>query len=159
VLLQLAHDEQSGFSLSLGNDYAAAAARHARVVIAEINPQAPWTYGAALPPDTRIDLLVAADAPLQEASAPAFGQAAEKIAAHIAELIPHGACLQFGIGAIPAAALVCLADHRDLSVHSGVITDGVIELIEAGVITNTAKSVDRGITVTNTVLGTRRLFD
>ena len=159
VLLQLAVDDRLGYSLSLANDYVALAARHARVVIAEVNPHAPWTHGAELPPDIRLDVLVAADTPPQEVALPSFGEAEQKIAAYIAELIPDGACLQFGIGVIPAAALSCLRGHRDLGIHSGAITDGIIELIENGVITNARKSADQGIIVTNTVLGSRRLFD
>ena len=161
VLLQLAPPPagRSGYSLSLANDYVAAAARHARVVVAEINPDAPWTRGAALPDWLRPQVLVAAEAPPQELKPARFGDAEERIARHVAGLVPDGACLQFGVGAAPAAALSGLRGHRDLSVHSGVIGDVCIDLIEAGAVTNARKPFDRGVTVTNTVLGTRRLFD
>ena len=160
VLLQLAPPPagRSGYSLSLANDYVAAAARHARVVVAEINPHAPWTHGALFE-GREPDLLVAADAPPQELKPARFGDAEARIAQHIAGLVPDGACLQFGVGAAPVAALSGLRDHRDLAIHSGVIGDVCLDLIEAGAVTNACKPFDRGVTVTNTVLGTCRLFD
>jgi acyl-CoA hydrolase len=161
VLLQLAPPPagRSGWSLSLANDYVAAAARQARVIVAEVNRDAPWTHGAPLPDGVEPHVLVQADAPPQELKPARFGEAEERIAEHIAGLIPDGACLQFGVGAAPVAALSGLRSHRDLSIHSGVIGDACIDLIEVGAVTNARKPFDRGVTVTNTVLGTRRLFD
>ncbi|NNM72770.1 4-hydroxybutyrate CoA-transferase [Enterovirga sp. DB1703] len=159
VLLQLAPPPagRSGWSLSLANDYVAAAARHARAVIAEVNPDAPWTRGAGWE-GREPDILVAADGPPQELQPARFGEAEGRIARHVAGLIPDGACLQFGVGATPVAALSGLRGHRDLGIHSGVIGDVCVDLIEAGAVTNARKPCDRGITVTNTVLGTARLF-
>ena len=160
VLLQLAPPPagRSGWSLSLANDYVAAAARHARVVVAEINPNAPWTHGARWE-GREPDILVSAEALPQELTPARFGDAEVVIARHVADLVPDGACLQFGVGAAPVAALSGLRGHRELSIHSGVIGDVCVDLIEAGAVTNARKPFDRGATVTNTVLGTRRLFD
>ena len=160
VLLQLAPPPhgRSGYSLSLANDYVAAAARHARVVVGEVNRNAPWTHGARLE-WREPDLLVAAVLPPQELKPSRFGETEERIARHIADHIPDGACLQFGVGAAPTAALSGLRHHKELSIHSGVMGDICLDLIEAGVVTNARKPVDRGVSTTNTVLGTRRLFD
>ncbi|HEX2136609.1 MAG TPA: acetyl-CoA hydrolase/transferase C-terminal domain-containing protein [Microvirga sp.] len=161
VLLQLAPPPsgRSGYSLSVTNDYVAAAARHARVVIAEVNPDAPWTHGAPVSAEIEPDLLVASEAVPVELSPARFGATERAIARHVAGLIPDGACLQFGVGAAPVAALSKLHGHRNLSIHSGVIGDVCVDLIEGGAVTNALKPFDRGVTVTNTVLGTRRLFD
>ncbi len=161
VLLQLAPPPpgRSGYSLGLANDYVAAAARSARVVLAEINPDVPWTHGSALPAEIRPHAFVRADAPPQELRPSRFGDVETRIARLVAELVPEGACLQFGVGAVPVAAMSGLGDHRALSIHSGVIGDVCVDLIESGAVTNARKPFDRGVTVTNTVLGTRRLFD
>ena len=161
VLLQLAPPPpgRSGYSLALANDYVASAARHARLVLAETNPDAPWTHGAGLPAGVETHILIAAEHSPQELKPARFGDVEMRIAEEIAALVPDGACLQFGVGAVPAAALSGLGKHRELSIHSGVIGDACIDLIDGGVVTNAGKPFDRGVTVTNTVLGTRRLFD
>lgn len=161
VLLQLAPPPpgRSGYSLGLANDYVAAAARSARVVVAEVNPAVPWTHGGALPDDIRPDVLVRADRGPQEMQPARIGEVEARIAGHVAALVPDGACLQFGVGAVPVAALSGLTGHRALSIHSGVIGDACVDLIEAGTVTNARKPIDRGVTVANTVLGSRRLFD
>lgn len=161
VLLQVAPPPpgRSGYSLSLTNDYVACAARHARLVIVEVNPDAPWTHGAALPEGRAPDLLVAADAPPQQLGATRSGETEAAIAHHVAPLIPDGACLQFGVGGAPVAALSGLGGHRDLGIHSGVVGDVCVDLIERGAVTNARKPFDQGVTITNTVLGTRRLFE
>lgn len=158
VLIQL-REGRNGFSLGLANDYVAQAARHARTVIAEVNPDVPDTSGAALPPDIRISAFVAAAKPPVEAPPSRLDDVAQRIGAHLAALIPDRATLQIGIGAIPDATLAALGGHRDLAIHSGVATDRVLDLIEAGVVTNRFKPFDQGITVANTLIGTRRLYD
>jgi acyl-CoA hydrolase len=158
VLLQLSPSRRgNGYSLSLTNDYVALAARHARVVIAEVNPHAPWTYGAELPDWLKPDLFVAAEHPPVELPASALGAVHRRIAEHVAGLIPDRACLQLGVGTIPDAVLEKLVSHRDLGVHSGVMGDLVVDLIEKGVVTNTWKGRDAGLTVTNVLTGTRKL--
>ncbi len=158
VLIQL-REGSRGFSLGLANDYVAQAARHARTVIAEVNPDVPATSGADLPEGIAITAFVAAAKPPVEAQASRLDAVAQRIGAHLAGLIPDGATLQIGIGAVPDATLVALGGHRDLGLHSGVATDRVLDLIEQGVLTNRLKSFDRGVSVANTLIGTRRLYD
>lgn len=154
VLLQLAPPRDGRFSLSLANDYSAQAARHARLVIAEVNPQAPWTHDAPLPDGLNNLLLVEARHPPVDVPPTAMGAIEQAIAGHVADLVPDGAVLQIGIGAIPDTVLAALAGHRDLGIHSGVIGDRMVELIERGVVTNARKSIDAGLTVTNAIFGT-----
>lgn len=158
VLVQLAERAGGSLSASLSNDYVIDAARHARVVIAEINPDAPYTHGAAWPRDIPLHLRVPAiEPPLELPSAPP-DDVSRRIAAHAAGLIVDGSTLQFGVGRIPDAILSSLAHARDLGIHSGLINDAVVELIERGVVTNASKGIDAGVTVTNQLIGTRRLY-
>lgn len=157
VLVQLA--ESGGrLSTSLSNDYVIDAARGARLVIAEINPDAPFTFGAEWPEDVPIHLRVVARHPPVELAAPPLDDVSRRIAAHAAGLIADGSTLQFGVGRIPDAVLSSLSHARDLGIHSGLISDAVVELIERGVVTNSQKGIDAGITVTNQVIGTKRLY-
>jgi len=158
VLIQLGGTPDAP-SLGLANDYVAQAARHARTVIAELNPGTPVTTGAALPPDVEVAAFVEAASPPLEVPSGAMDDASESIGRLIAGLVPDGATIQIGVGSIPDAVLSALSSHRDLGVHSGVATDRILDLIEAGVITNARKGARRGATVTNTLIGTRRLYD
>lgn len=145
-------------SLGLNHDYTLAAARRARVVIAEVNSAAPWTHGAALPDDLRVDHWVAADcAPLTLAPKPA-GPVEQAIARHLAGLIPDGATLQAGIGSLPDAAFLQLGSHRDLGIHSGVLGDAAARLVREGVVTNSRKGLDPGVSITNTISGSAALY-
>jgi acyl-CoA hydrolase len=160
VLIQLSSRAPNrGLSASLSNDYVLEAARRARVVIAEINPDAPWTFGAEWPQDIPVHVRVkACHRPVELASA-AVDDVSRKIALHAASLIPDGATLQFGVGKVPDAILSCLSHLRNLGIHSGLINDAVVELIERGVVTNAGKGIDAGITITNQLIGTTRLYD
>jgi len=160
VLIQLAPSPRgNGYCLGLSNDYVAAAARHARVVIAEVNEATPSTFGCDWDDSLRIDALVRAEHPPVERPAVAGGAAEQAIARHIAALVPDRAVLQTGIGTVPDAAMAALSDHRDLGIHSGVIGDGVADLIRAGAVTNAHKPIDAGITVTGCLFGTKPLFE
>ena len=156
VLLQAATDGR-GFNLGLTNDYAARAARHARVVLVETHGDVPVATGAGLPDDVAVTAVIAGREPPVGLAPGALGPVEQEIARHIAGLVGDRATLQIGIGAIPDAVLSGLAGHRGLGIHSGVITERVLDLIEAGVVTNAHKTVDPGVTVTNTVCGTGRL--
>ena len=158
VLVQLAPSEDGTLSTGLSNDYVVDAARRARVVIAEINPDAPWTFGAEWPSDIRIDLHVAATRPPLELPSTALDDVSRRIAAHAAGLIEDGSTLQFGVGRIPDAILSCLSHARGLGIHSGLITDAVVDLIERGAVTNADKGRDAGVTVTNQLIGKQRLY-
>ena len=144
-------------SFGLANDYLIAAARQARMVVAEINPDVPWTHGAEVPADFPLHLCVqAAYPPLDLAPSP-LTDTETRIAAHVAGLVPNGAVVQFGVGAVPDAILAGLTQHRDLGIHSGLMTDRALDLIERGAVTNTSKTFDRGVTVANVLFGTARL--
>lgn len=158
VLVQLAEAEDGALSAGLSNDYVIDAARSARVVIAEINPYAPWTFGAEWPEDITLHRrIIAARPPLEMPSVPP-DDVAKRIAHHVASLIADGCTLQIGVGRIPDAILSSLSHLRDLGIHSGLISDAVVDLIERGVVTNERKGRDRGTTVTNQLIGTQRLY-
>ena len=160
VLIQLSsRAPHRGLSASLSNDYVLEAARRARVVIAEINPDAPWTYGAEWPSHIKVHIRVEARHPPVELPSGQVDDVSRKIAMHAASLIPDGATLQFGVGKVPDAILSCLSHLRGLGIHSGLINDAVVDLIERGVVTNADKGIDPGVTVTNQLIGTARLYD
>ncbi len=158
VLVQLARSDDGRLSASLSNDYVIEAARRARLVIAEVNPSAPWTFGAEWPEDIPIHITIAAQHPPVELPSPPSDDVSRRIAAHAAGLIENGSTLQFGVGKIPDAILSSLSHLRDLGIHSGLINDAVVDLIERGAVTNAGKGIDAGVTVTNQVIGTRRLY-
>lgn len=158
VLLQLARDREGrGLSLGLVHDYVISAARQARIVIAELNDDAPWTYGAELRDSLRIDVIVPTSRPLVELPPATIGEIETRIGTAVGALVPDGATLQLGVGTLPDAILAALRGHRDLGIHSGMIGDRVLDLIEAGVVTNTAKPFDTGITIAGALFGTTRL--
>jgi acyl-CoA hydrolase len=160
VLIQLSsRNPARGLSASLSNDYVLEAARRARVVIAEINPDAPWTFGAEWPQDIPLHVRVRARHRPVELASPPVDDVSRKIAMNAASLVPDGATLQFGVGKVPDAILSGLSHLRNLGIHSGLINDAVVDLIERGVVTNAAKGIDPGMTVTNQLIGTARLYD
>lgn len=159
LFLHLSPPNQKGeYSFSLANDYLQAAMAHARVVIAEVNDQAPWTYYDGPLDPARIDYVVRTSRPPLEVQPPPFGATEEAIARNVGRFIDDGTTIQTGIGAIPEAVLSGLSDRRDLGIHSGLISDRVAELIESGVVTNARKPIDTGITVAGSLRGTRRLY-
>ncbi len=158
VLVQLAQSGDGRLNASLSNDYVIDAARHARTVIAEINPDAPWTFGAEWPADIPIHLRVQARKPPVELPSTPPDDVSRRVAAHAAGLIADGSTLQFGVGRIPDAILSSLSHARDLGIHSGLINDAVVDLIERGAVTNASKGLDAGISITNQVIGTERLY-
>jgi len=154
VLLQLAPAPAGRRpSLGLAHDYCIDAARRARVVIAELNPDVPWTHGAELPADLRIDHWVQADTPPLLLPAAPAGEVELAIGRHVAGLIPDGATLQAGIGSLPDAMFRMLRQHRDLGLHSGVFGEAAALLVREGALTNARKGVDAGVSVANTICG------
>jgi acyl-CoA hydrolase len=139
-------------SMGVGVDYLADAVQHARVVIAEVNDHCPVTAGHWIAWD-RLDAAVFSSRPLLEAPRETPGEIERQIAAHVAALVMDGDTIQLGVGALPEAIMQALGDHRNLGVHSGMISDGVLDLIEAGVVTNAYKPADRGVTITGAALG------
>ncbi|WP_326830122.1 acetyl-CoA hydrolase [Streptosporangium sp. NBC_01810] len=159
ALVQLSPADGAGrHSLGMADDYLSAAIDRARVVIAEVNDQVPWTHGTRTLTAADLDVIVFTSRPPAEIVKSVPGDAEERVAGHVAGLIEDGATLQLGLGALPEAIVARLADRRDLGVHSGQIGDAVADLMEAGVITGARKTVGRGRTVTGTLMGTSRLF-
>jgi acetyl-CoA hydrolase len=146
------------YGFGLGADYAATLIGRARTVIAEINDQVPDIGCDRRMTRDEIDVLVHVSRPPAEYPPAAARGEQDAIATHVAELIPDGATIQLGIGAIPSAIASQLRGHRDLGIHTGVSTDAVAELVEAGVVTGARKSLDAGLVVTGFLMGTRRLI-
>jgi 4-hydroxybutyrate CoA-transferase len=159
-LMQVSPPDDHGY-VSLGTtvDCTLTATRCAATVIAEVNDQMPRTHGDTFLHVSRISAFVQTSRPLLELPTEPFTELHLRVARHVASLIPDGATLQTGIGGIPDAVLTCLDDKRDLGIHTEMFSDGVIELIEAGILNGERKSLHRGKAVAAFVLGTRRLFD
>ena len=160
AMLQLSPPGPDGkHSLGISADYMIEAARRARVVIAEVNTQMPWTYTSSMLEGISIHAKISSNRPLLELPTARIGEIEKKIARIASRFIPDRATLELGLGAIPEAILGLLTDRRDLGIHSGVIGDAVIELIQHGIITNAFKSLDVGKTVSASLLGTQKLYD
>ncbi|MES0874289.1 acetyl-CoA hydrolase/transferase family protein [Sinimarinibacterium thermocellulolyticum] len=150
-------DEKGNHSFGLISDYVQAAVKKARVVIAEINDQVPFTFGECLPADA-IDVALEVSRPLVEVPAAKISATDQAIAKHCAAYIEDGAVIQTGVGAVPDAILRLLGDRKDLGVHSGMLGDGLVDLIEAGVVTNARKRIDTGVCINGALIGTNRLY-
>jgi acyl-CoA hydrolase len=151
-------DRQGNCTLGPSVDAARAAADTAKLVIAEINERMPRTHGNTVVPLERVDAYVLVDRPLWEVPPAPQSDVEHRIGETVAGLIDDGSTLQMGIGGIPDAVLSRLGDKRDLGVHTEMFSDGLIPLIEGGVITNRFKEVHRGRTVTSFVNGTAALY-
>lgn len=159
VLAQVSPPDEAGrHSLGLAEDYFSEALDAARVVIAEVNDQVPFTHGArTLTADQWTAAIHTSRTPGQMPT----GRVSEQtraVARRVAELVEDGATLQFGIGALPEAVLSELRDRRDLGIHSGIVNDTAMRLIEDGVATGARKTVDRGIAITGLLAGSTALF-
>jgi len=160
ALIQVSPPDAHGFcSLGVGVDHTLDAARHARHVIAEVNEMMPRTHGDAFLHVRQFNAVVETSRPLMELHVEPGDEITDAIAHNVAELIDDGDTLQMGIGGIPDAVLKDLADRRALGVHSEMFADGIVDLIEAGVITGERKTLHRGKVISGFLLGTRRLFD
>jgi len=151
-------DADGNHSCGLISDYIRAAVDKARVVIAEVNDQVPFTHGEMIPASA-IDVAVQVSRPPASVAAAKIGETDEAIARHCAGYIGDGSVIQTGVGAVPDAILRLLHDRKDLGVHSGMLGDGLVDLFEAGVITNARKEIDRGVTINGALIGTKRLYD
>lgn len=152
-------DVKETLSLGVMVDYVREMIQAARVVIAEIDERMPLTRQDALIPRAAITHLTRADGPEPMLPDPAPSADDLALATRVARLIPDRATVQLGIGGLPVAVSAALKDHKDLGLHSGVIPDAVVGLIESGVITNRYKGIDEGVTVTGGLFGSRRLYD
>jgi acyl-CoA hydrolase len=160
ALLQLSPPDRHGLcSLGVSVDAAKAAAETARLIVAEINERMPRTYGNNSVPFDRIHSFIATDRPLHELRSDPITKIEDRIGEHVAALVEDGSTLQMGIGGIPGAALSRLAGRRDLGIHTEMLSDRVVDLFEAGAITNRFKRVGLGRIAASFVYGTRRLYD
>ena len=152
-------DSEGNHSFGLISDYVQAMVAKARVVIAEVNDQVPFTHGDAVLPASKIDCAIRVSRPPVEVPPTKIGETDEAIARIVANYVEDGSVIQVGVGAVPDAMLRLLHDRRDLGVHSGMIGDGLVDLVEAGVVTNARKAVDAGVSITGALIGTKRLYD
>ncbi len=160
ALLQLSPPDPHGFcSFGVGVDTSLTAAKCARYVIAQINDHMPRTYGDSFIHVSEIDAIVDSSRPLCAMKREPVSEMQEAIARHVAGLIDDGAVIQTGIGGIPEAVLPFLMDRKDLGVHSELVSEGVIPLIEAGVLTGARKNFKPRKIILGFALGTKRLFD
>lgn len=162
ALVHLSPPDEHGFcSYGVEVGLTKAPAESARIILAEVNQQMPRTLGDAFIHVSKLTHAVPVDYPLAELrmSTPGDAELATRIAGHVADLIPDHATMQTGIGAIPDAVLGFLSDKKDLGIHTELFSDGVIDLIEAGVITNARKTLHPGKIVAGFILGTKRLYD
>src|SRR5262249_19576101 len=146
-------------SLGIAVDYQLATARRARVVIAEVNSHAPLSPSALVPNDVRIDHVVWTDDPIVQAPKAANNVTVERIAQHVAGLVPDKATLSMGIGSIMEAVCRALSSHRNLGIHTGILGDGMADLIIGGAVTNAHKGSYVGKSVAGSLFGSQRLFD
>ena len=160
VLMQVSPPDAHGF-VSLGTtvDCTLTAARCAKTVIAEVNERMPRTHGETFIHVSRINAIVESSRPLLELHAEPCTETHMRVGRNVATLIPDGATIQTGIGGISEAVLHCLGDKRDLGIQTEMVPDGVVDLIESGVINGERKTLHRGKSVVSFVLGTQRLFD
>ena len=158
--IQVSPPDRHGYvSCGVSVDYTLPAAKCAKTVIAQVNRRMPRTLGDTCLHVSEIDCFVEIDHPVLEIPLPKIGEAEKAIGENCAKLVRDGDTLQLGSGAIPDAVLLFLKDKKDLGIHSEMISDGVVELIENGVITNTRKNLHPGKSVVSFLMGTKRLYD
>ena len=159
VFANVTPPDAHGFcSLGVSVEAMHAAIDAAKTVIVQFNPSMPRTLGESFIHVSQIDLAVEVDKPPYDYPRPAIGPVERQIGSFVAELIPDGATLQLGIGAIPAATAELLTDKRDLGVHTEMFTDAIVDLVEAGVVTGARKVRNRGKLVATFLMGTSRLY-
>lgn len=157
TLIQVKPLPTGQFTLGVISDFTQAMIRRARVVIALLNPALPTTLGDACVDAADIDILVDGDSRIIDMPDPAPSSVEREVARRVAELIPDRATIQLGVGTLPVAVARALASHRDLGMHSGVVSDVLVDLVEQGVVTNAYKGIDVGRTVTGGLFGTQKL--
>jgi acyl-CoA hydrolase len=160
ALVHVSPPDKHGYcSLGVSVDVARAAVQVAEHVVAQVNPNMPRTHGDGLIHVSDIDYAVEVHDPIHEAKPEEISETEAKIGRHCADLIEDGACLQMGIGGIPNAVLKALVNHKNLGIHTEMFSDGIIDLVERGVLTGTNKRVHPGKIVSSFIMGSRRLYD
>lgn len=160
VLIQVSPPDKAGMcSLGISVDIVKSATENAGLVIAQVNPQMPRTMGNTMINVYDMDVLVPVDAPLIEVQPPEPTEESRRIGENVASLIDDGATLELGIGVIHQSVLGFLKGKHDIGIHSEMVTDAVIDVIESGVVTGLRKKIDRGRVVASFCVGTRRLYE
>ena len=152
-------DEQGRCSLGVSVDYTLPAVKHARTVIAQVNANMPFTCGPSVVDVTEIDCFVPYDEPILQLALPHIGPVEEAIGKNVASLIKDGDTLQMGIGAIPDSVLHFLGEKNDLGIHTEMFSDGVVDLMEKGVVNNRRKTLHPGKSVATFLMGSQRLYE
>ncbi|RMW99645.1 acetyl-CoA hydrolase/transferase family protein [Allofranklinella schreckenbergeri] len=151
-------DEHGYFSLSLAPDYTMAAIEKARAVVIEVNPNVPFANGDCHIHISQVAALCESSDAIAEVGLPEIGPLQEAIAGYVAELIPDGATLQIGYGGIPDAVVMQLVHKKDLGVHTEMLGDGILKLVEAGAVNNSRKNINKGKTIATFALGSKKLY-
>lgn len=160
ALVQVTPPDKHGYvSFGVAVDYSIVAAKEAKTTIALVNKNMPRCHGNAFMHIDEIDYFVETEDPIIELQPPKIGPVEKAIGENCAELIPDGATLQLGIGALPDAVLMALKDKKDLGIHTEMFSDGAVDLMEAGVINNKKKTLNPGKSVATFLMGTRKLYD
>lgn len=160
AFIQVSPPDKHGFcSLGTSVDITIPAIQTAKMVIAQVNPNVPRTHGDGIIHVSQITAAVEVNDPIYEVAMPQASEIEEKIGYHVAGLVEDGATLQMGIGAIPNVVLKNLTNHKNLGIHTEMFSDGLLPLIEQGVVTNSEKEVKTGKIVTCFAMGTRKLYD
>ena len=160
AIVQVSAPDEHGYcSFGVSVDYTKTAAECAKVVIAEVNSKMPRTMGDSFIHISDIDYIVEVSHEIIELKPPKIGDIEKAIGEYCASLVEDGSTLQLGIGAIPDAVLLFLKDKKDLGIHSEMISDGVVELVETGVVTNNAKTLHPGKIIVTFLMGTKKLYD
>jgi len=160
ALIQVSPPDKHGFcSLGVSVDASRSAVLNADTVIAQINPNMPRTHGDGIIHSNRISYAVEVDDPIHEIKPPVLSDIELSIGKNCANLISDGATLQMGIGSIPDAVLACVGNHKNLGVHTEMFSDGLIPLLESGIVNNTNKRVHPGKVVGSFTVGTKKLYD
>jgi 4-hydroxybutyrate CoA-transferase len=160
ALLHLSPPDEDGFcSFGTSTDFVSIASNHSPVVIAQINELMPRTRGHLGIHVSRIDQLVTTSRPLASVAPPEVTNTSLKVADNVASLVPNGSTLEIGTGSVSAAILLRLADHKDLGIHTGLMSDAFVPLVEAGVVTGLSKCHDVGQIVANQLTGSARLYE
>ena len=152
-------DDKGYMSLGLSPDYCMAGASVARATLLEVNPHVPSTYGDCKIHISQVAGLTESSEPIIEVGAPKIGPVQEAIGKYVADLIPDGATLQIGYGGIPDAVVRQLTTKRDLGIHTEMLGDGILSLIEAGAVNNTRKNFNAGKVLATFALGSKKLYD
>jgi acyl-CoA hydrolase len=160
AMIMVSPPDKHGFvSLGTSVDSTLAAVENADVVIAAVNPNVPRAWGDAMIPTSLIDIFVEDDIPLYTHDMGELSPIDIEIGKNVAALVEDGACLQMGIGGIPNAVLAQLGNHKDLGVHTEMFADGILPLVEKGVVNGRLKSIDRGKMVASFLMGSQALYD